>query len=456
MEAVKKKRPIGFYVCSMGFTFERCAFYTMKYLLAIWIATTAAAGGLGLSSAEGAAISANFVAFTYITPILGGYIADYWLSPRICVPLGMVMMGLGYLCAWKADSLLMLWVMIVLVALGTGLFKGNLAGITGLLFHGQDELDSAFSIQYSFVNIGSFTGTAAIAILATTGIGGLKLSFHSVFLLCAIFLFIDAIWFILGSRTLQDAGKKPFKVDQRAYIDKAKKEKEASGPLTKGDYQKIAAIIMVTLFSIVFWALWYLCYMPAYFRFGWGDGADFLNRANWMIGSFQVPTSWFDSLNALTCIILGPVLALVWAKLAQRPQGDMSMYKKTGLGMILLGLAYLVMVAADFAADTSKTGQASLLFMMMVCILMSVGEMVFSPLGNSFISKLAPAKVMGILLGFWPIAVFFANKIYPPVYTFLQEQNFKVGYGSLAAIVILFGLILWMLSKRLEKMERSA
>ena len=84
----KKGKPFGFYVCALGFTFERLAFYTVKYLLAIWIATEVASGGLGLSDVEGAAMSGSFVAWTYITPIFGGYIADHWISPRICVPLG--------------------------------------------------------------------------------------------------------------------------------------------------------------------------------------------------------------------------------------------------------------------------------------------------------------------------------------------------------------------------------
>ena len=82
METTKKKKPFGFYVCALGFTFERCAFYTVKYLLAIWIATNAAGGGLGLTDAQASAISAFFVAATYITPIFGGYIADYWLSQQ--------------------------------------------------------------------------------------------------------------------------------------------------------------------------------------------------------------------------------------------------------------------------------------------------------------------------------------------------------------------------------------
>ena len=112
MEKAKKGKPFGFYVCALGFTFERLAFYTVKYLLAIWIATEVASGGLGLSDVEGAAMSGSFVAWTYITPIFGGYIADHWISPRICVPLGMILMGLGYVCTWKADSMTLVWAMI--------------------------------------------------------------------------------------------------------------------------------------------------------------------------------------------------------------------------------------------------------------------------------------------------------------------------------------------------------
>ncbi|MCI9421476.1 MAG: peptide MFS transporter [Dorea sp.] len=450
METAKKRRPFGFYVCSMGFTFERLAFYTVKYLLAIWIATDVAAGGLGLSDSEGVALSANFVAMTYITPIIGGYIADYWLSPKLCVAVGMILMGIGYLCTWQAHSLGLVWAMIILVSIGTGLFKGNLSGVNGLLFHDKEELDAAFSIQYSFVNIGSFVGTTFIAILATTGLFGIKCSFNTVFLICAIFLFIDAAWFILNGKSLGEAGKKPFKHDQREFVSAEKKAKAEAAPLTSGDKKKIAVIVLITIFSVVFWALWYMTYMPAYYRFGYGDGSDFMNKANWYIGSFQIPTSWFDSINALTCIILGPVLAGVWAKLANRPQGDMSMYQKTGLGMILLGISYVVMVVADMVAGD---GQCSIIFLLLVCVLMSVGEMVFSPLGNSFISKLAPAKVLGLLLGFWPIAVFFSNKIYPPVYDYLKTVNFAVGYGALAAIVIVFGVVLWAISGKLEKME---
>ncbi|MFI3207738.1 MAG: MFS transporter [Eubacteriales bacterium] len=440
----KLKLPMGFYVCSLGFTFERLAFYVVKYMLAIWIATevTSSTGGLGLSSVEGAAMSASFVAYTYITPIFGGYIADYWLNPRICVVLGAILMGLGYLCTWQADSLTMVWAMIILVSIGTGLFKGNLSGINGLQFNAEDQ-DSAFSIQYSFVNIGSFVGTTFLVLLIPS------FGFGFVFLVCALFLFWDAIWLFFMGKALGDLGKKPFKKDQRQFANES--DSTGSEKLTASDYKKVAAIVLVTIFSVIFWALWYMAYMPAYYHFGYGDGADFLNKANWVIGSFTIPTSYFDSVNALACMTLGPVLAILWKKLAARPQGDMNMFKKTGLGIILLGCSFVVMVIANIVAGD---GQCSILWLVLVCLCLSLGEMVFSPLGNSFIVKLAPARLMGLLLGVWPLAVMFANMIWPPVYAALQGMdNFTVAYGGAAAVVIICGIVLIALSGKLGALE---
>ena len=443
--AIQQKRPFGFYVCAIGFTFERCAFYTVKYLVAIWLALEVAKGGLGMSTSAGAAMSANFVAWTYITPLIGGYVADHWISPRLCVIIGAILMGIGYLCAWQATDTTLIWIMIIFVSIGTGLFKGNISGINGALFHSQEELDSAFSIQYSFVNIGSFIGTTFIVLLART------VSYNFVFLVCGIFLFVDALWFMFGSRFLGNAGKKPFKHDAREYIteDKPKTAKEENKPLTSIEKKRVGAIVLVTFFSIIFWMVWYLTYMPMYFHFG----PDFGNNANWMIGSFEVPSSYFDSLNALTCIVLGPILAGVWTKLAKRPQGDLSMFKKTALGMTLLGISFLIMAAADIIRGN---GQASLIWIVVVGVLMSLGEMVFSPLGNSFINKFSPAKLLGLLLGLWPLAVFFATKIYPTLFNFLSAQeNFALAYGIVGAFVVACGVVLWVMSKGLDNLTNE-
>ncbi|WP_125708099.1 peptide MFS transporter [Companilactobacillus zhongbaensis] len=449
---VKSKKPFGFYVCSLGFTFERVSFYTVKYMLAIWIATQTGKGGLGLTDVKAASMASMFIALTYITPVLGGYVADYWLNPKFCVGSGMILMAIGYLFTWQAHSIGMVWAMIILVSIGTGLFKGNLSGVNGLLFDDEKELNEAFTVQYTFVNIGSFTGTTFIVLLIPL------IGFNNVFLVCSLFMFLDALWFILNRKSLGDAGSKPFKIDQRKFKSVAAQNDETedgkNAPLTAGDKKRVTAIILVTLFSVVFWMAWYLAYMPVYYYFGHGDGAAFLNRANWAIGSFNVPTSYFDSVNALVCIALGPILAKLWTKLAKRPQGDMSMFKKTALGMIFMGISYVIMIVADFVGQ----GNASMVWIVVVGIVMSLGEMVFSPLGNSFITKMAPSKLMGLLLGFWPVAVFFATLIYPKVYAILKTTDptqFQIGYGILALIVIGLGVVLYLSSKSLDRLESA-
>ena len=201
-----KKWPFGFYVCSLTFTFERLAYYAGKWGIGVFPVIAAAEGGLGLSTAEGAVLSSYFVAFTYITPVIGGFIADRWVAPRLLVPLGEILMGLAYLIAWKATGKGMLIACIVLLAVGTGFFKGNVSGINGRQFEDADEsvLNQIFSVQYSFVNIGSFCGTTFLSLLAT------QYSFRVMFLACAAFMFIDCAWWFFGMRYLGDAGKKPF------------------------------------------------------------------------------------------------------------------------------------------------------------------------------------------------------------------------------------------------------
>ena len=239
MEKTKQKFPFGFYVCSLSFTFERLAYYSAKWGIAIFVALEVAKGGLGLDKATGALMNSNIVAFTYITPIIGGYIADRWIAPRILVPIGEILMGIGWLCMWQANGIGMVWAAVILVSIGTGFFKGNVSGINGRLFPlaDPDTLDTVFSLQYSFVNIGSFCGTTFLSLLAT------KISFRFMFLVCGIFLFIDCAWWLFGMRFFGDAGKKPFLVDTRE--EKAATEDAASAqPLTKLEKNRLLALFL--------------------------------------------------------------------------------------------------------------------------------------------------------------------------------------------------------------------
>lgn len=440
---IKKKKPLGFYICSLAFTFERFSFYSAKWLIAVFVVATPAKGGLGISTGEAAILTSNLVAFTYFAPLIGGYISDHWIGARYLVPVGMTLMGAGYLVGWKAENVMMVHLMIILVSIGTGLFKPQTNAITGRLFHNREELDGAFSEQYSFVNAGSFLGTILIGTIALTK------GYRFCFLICAIMMFADALMFIYGWRYLGETGKKPFKFDEnKENIEtEAQITKAETKPLTSIEKKRIAAIILISLFSVIFWVFWYLAYMPVYYYWG-GEGA----HANWMIGNFEIPTSWFDSLNALACIVLGPILGAYWLKRSKRPGGDWNMFQKTALGMLLLGLSYVVFAMADV---TRGTGKASILWIVAFGILLTLGEMVFSPLGNSFVTKFAPPKLLSLMMAVWTFAIFIAGKSYGNLYGFTLKFPFAPVYITIAAIAIVSAIILWIFSGKLNGLVKE-
>lgn len=323
--AVKNKRPFGFYVCCVAFMFERMAYYSAKYLIFVFVAATIVTGGMGLTKIDAALIQSNLVAFTYLAPIIGGVISDRYIGARYCVPVGLALMGVGYFLGGSATNVGGMTLMVALVAIGTGLFKGNVCAINGSLFEDESQLDSAFSVQYSFVNIGAFIGTLAVGILVATTFahGGIQ-GFRPAFQLCGIICAIDALWFLFGMKFLGDAGKKPFKAGKHT---EKKLETEAK-PLTRVEKRKVFAIVLISLFSVVFWVFWYLTYLAAY-----DYGGQFINLA---VGGFTVPLSWFDSLNSLVCIALGPVLAVLWFRMSKRPKGDLSLFKNWDLALLSL------------------------------------------------------------------------------------------------------------------------
>jgi len=440
---VKNKRPKGFYVCCISFMFERMAYYSAKYLIFVFVAATVVTGGLGLTKVEAALIQSNLVAFTYLAPIIGGYISDKFIGARYCVPVGLVLMAVGYFSGGFATSVGTMNLMVALVSIGTGLFKGNISAINGTLFDDEKQLDSAFSVQYSFVNVGAFIGTTAVGVLvANTFANGSVQGFRPAFKLCGIICLLNLLWFLFGIRFLGDAGKKPFKAGK--HIEK-KVETEVKS-LTKVEKRKVAAIVLISLFSVVFWVFWYLTYLAVY-----DYGGQFVNMN---VGTFTVPLSWFDSLNSLTCIILGPVLAALWFKMSNSAKGDLSLFKKLALGLTLLGLSFLMLVGAEISRGLGApvTSQASIVWIIAFGVLLSAGEMLFSPLGNSFVTKYAPNKIYSVLMGVWIFATFIAGKSYGYLYSVTSKFSIMQSYVVIPVILFVFAALLFIFDKKLIKL----
>ena len=234
-------------------------------------------------------------------------------------------------------------------------------------------------------------------------------------------------------------------------LKKADKEKD-NAPLTKLERNRVVAILIVTVFSGVFWLIWYMAYMPVYYEFGpvsqGGSG-----WANWNIGSFEMPTAWFDSMNGLLCIILCPIFAGIWAKMRQRPQGDWGYVHKDCYRNYHPWSLYRIHGSCCFALSGQGTKDpVGIWVIILASVCMSLGEVIFSPLGNAFISKYAPKKLLGTMLGVWPLIIFFSGKAYGPLYNWLGNFDFVKAYGVVTIIIVACGVIMLAFTKKFDKM----
>lgn len=424
----------NFYMSSMTFMFERCAYYSSKWLIYFYVVAAFVNGGfgesgLGLGKVEAAAMQSNLVAFTYLAPVLLGFIADKYIGARYLIPVGLVLMALGYSYAGYMGTYSSLWIMIILVSIGTGFFKGNIQAVVGLLFKGDEKRkDDAFSTMYSFINIGALIGTTTVGViyvkLATESSNGYLQCFKIAGLICLV----GAIWFVLGYRFLGEAGKRPFSEGQ----EKIEKKQKTYRSLEKYEIRRVYSIIIISLLSIVFWTFWYLTYVILY---------DYMPKfvdAN--IGSFKVPTSWLDATNSLVCIILGPILGAFWYKLAQRPQGDWSLYKKASIALVLLGVTFGILALAEISRGIGapESQKASLIWVILFFVVLSFAEMFFSPLGASFVSKYSPKHILSIMMAVWIVATFGAAKGYSYLYRIIADVSIvklSLGIGIVCLIV---------------------
>ena len=452
--AAKSKYPFGFYIGCMTYTFERFAFYGTKPLLVLYLTELVAKGGLEIPKATATIIAANFTAYTYIAPLIGGYICDKWLGARYAVTLGCIIMGLGYLIGWKSTSLASVNMMIYVVSIGTGLFKGNLAGLMGRMFENDDQMDAAFSIQYSFVNIGAFFGSAIMgAAYMSFFQHGEVLGYRQVFLFCGALVILGGILFTASYGKLHGQGKLPFKYRTDAHgnvigetvLDK--KEKASSAKLTKKERNGVLAIVFVSFVSIIFWTF-YEQQSNALSLYA----QDFVDMT--LFGITLSPAHVFVSWNGLLCIFLSLAAAKLWATLAKRPQGDLTMFQKVTLSFAFLGLAYTILIFMELTRG-GGTNKASVLWLLFFGILITIGEICFSPLGNSFVSKVAPKKYLSLLLGVWILATFAANKLTGYVQGLIENFGFMQIMVTFSVVSFVTMVILFALSKSLNKLVDS-
>ena len=415
---------------------ERFSYYGMRALLALFVVAPLP-GGLGLTTVDAARIYGNYTMAVYMLSIPGGFIADRYLGAHRAVLVGGAIIAAGHFTL-AVHSPVAFYAGLALVALGTGLFKPNISAMVGALYRpGDERRDAGFSIFYMGINIGGFIAPLVTGFLAQSALfkGWLAdwgfdpaLSWHWGFGAAGVGMTFGLVIYALQRSRLAQVGRAPAipgttwgtsllvlvgtaAVMALTMLSDAPQLQwmralfvlvpiaaiawfAARGDL---DSKRIAAIFVFFIAAMIFWAIFEQAGLTmALF-------ADQLTRSE--IAGIAFPSAWFQSLNPLFVIALAPLFAWGWVRLGPRQP---SSPVKFVLGLAFLGLSFLLMVPA---AVLTAEGRVSPLWLVGLFFLQTVGELFLSPVGLSTMTKLAPVRLVGLMLGVWFLGAAWGNKL---------------------------------------------
>lgn len=424
--------PKGLFVLFFAEMWERFSFYGMRALLIFYLVQH-----WMFSDSEAGIIYGAYGALVYITPVVGGYLADRYLGQRKAVTFGALLLTFGhFLMAFEGDgagqadpAINIFWLALAFIIVGSGFLKANISVIVGQLYTRTDiRRDPAYTIFYMGINLGAALGAIIAGWLGQTY--GWSYGFGA----AGIGMLLGLIVFVWG---------KPLLVGRGEPTDPAKLENKVAGIkfewvlyilsfLTVGlvwiliqnqalvgsllgvagailvgyilftavvkmapeDRDRIFAAMFLIFGSILFWAL---------FEQAGSSLNLFTDRSvDRNIFGIEVPASVFQSINAIYIVLLAPLFAIAWTMLARRGL-EPSAPAKFGLAMIQLGAGFLVLVAGALAAGTGNL--TPVLFIFLIYLLHTTGELCLSPVGLSAMNRLAPAHMASLIMGTW----FFAS-----------------------------------------------
>ena len=425
---------------------ERFSYYGMRSILILYMTSTAAQGGLGFDVKHAASIYGWYTMAVYITAVPGGLVADYLTGARLAVFLGGIIIACGHF-SMVFHSMTTFYLGMALIAIGTGLLKPNISVMVGKLY-GKDDprRDSGFSIFYMGINIGALLAPLVVGYLAKgetfksflswTGQDPSK-SWHWGFAAAGVGMILGFFVYILRRRTLEHVGEK---VPRESQL-KTESAPAADKALTPDEWKRIIAIVVLFVFTILFWA--------AYEQKGASLNlfADRLTRTEIFGSSFPAP--YLQSLTPAFVILLTPLFARLWIQLGDRQPSSPA---KFGLGIVLIGAAYLLMIPA---AMLTAQGRVSFWWLVGLYFLEVCGEMCLSPVGLSMVTRLAPVKIVGIMMGLWFFATSLGNKLAGYLAGFFVTDNswqLTKLYGGIAFGLLLSALFLALIMPWLKKL----
>lgn len=431
---MKNRHPKGLYLLFATEMWERFSYYGMRSLLVLYLTKSVVEGGMGISQSDASLIYGYFTGFVYFTPMIGGWLADNYLGQRKAIVIGAILMMLGQWSLSYEASLTYLILGLCLLIIGNGFFKPNISVIVGDLYGPTDSRrDSAFTIFYMGINVGAFFAPLL------TGYVALKYGYSYGFLTAGMGMLIGLIvYLLLGNRYLGEVGLYPSKA-------KSKSDMIDESPLTKEEKDRTLVILVIAIFCV--------CFFAGFEQAG-SSMTLFTNTCvDRHIGSFEVPTEWFQSVNPLFIILLAPILSMLWTYLSHIGK-EPSIPVKMALGMILLGVGFIFLCIANsqtIGEGSNEPVKVGMSFVIFAYLFHTIGELCLSPIGLSMVSKLSPVKFASIMMGVWFLSSFFANIIGGYIASLTSFLGAGTIFLGLAVFSILVGFCLLLLNKWLVK-----
>ncbi len=369
-----------------------------------------------------------YTGLVYLTPLIGGILADRVLGQHRTVILGATLMAFGhFMMAFEPLFL----VALTLLILGNGAFKPNISAQVGTLYEpGDRRRDRAYSIFYVGINVGAFLAPLVCGSL------GEELGWHYGFTAAGIGMTLALLIYIRGLSTLPP--------DE---LHRAKMERVHNKPLNREQWRSILALIALFVPTTLFWA--------TYEQQGntlvlWAD--DHTDRyVNLLVWRGEIPITWFQAFNPFLIFAFTPFVVRLWARQAKRGT-EPSTVSKMALGCFGVALANLIMVGAAWSAAGDE---ASWLWLLGYFVVITIGELYLSPIGLSLVSKLAPARMVSMLMGFWLATSFVGNFIAGWLGSFWSAMDKFTFFLMIAGIAAIAGIVIWAFDRPLRSVIRQ-
>lgn len=494
--ATKTQHPKGLMVLFFTEMWERFSYYGMRALLVLYLTAELVTGGFGLSREEALKIYAIFTGLVYMTPIIGGFLADKFLGQRKAVFIGAFLMAIGqfFMAFSEFGDIAVREVFrnngLGLIIVGTGFFKANISTIVGALYEDNDvRKDSAFTIFYMGINLGALLGPIIAGTL------GEKVNWYWGFMAAGIGMIISTIWFYAQRDKLGLAGMPPnrkvkpgenyYHLTNRDRLDIllyvignvalvwgmiklwSSVSELAQSIMTwilivaavgivvylivsntkgKSAWSKMSVIFILAFFNIFFWS--------GYEQAGGTFNLFAEESTNRKIGeNIELAASNFQSVPALYIVMFGSLFAAMWIWLSSRKKEPRTPVK-FGLGLILMSIGFVIMnYAAKLVGDDNLV---SPMWLLMVYFMHTMGELCLSPIGLSMVTKLAPQKIVSLMMGIWFASIatanYLAGVLESILHTYLPNMHL---FAFLTLSTFGAGVLALLLSPLLNKMMKE-